>query len=262
MAANKEAAARKAAAAGGAAPAAAAAAPAAASMGELRKKHAQITDRQSVIDKQRTALLSTISARTARTASVAATAASTAPAAIGASMNNPIFDSFLEPLPFYPFPGSVENQVAASPVDDLDSLVGSFDAFSPRPSANDDKMQAEFEGAGAGGGSSSSIEQRLVQGQSAKCRASLMRRCMEPDVSAFKTTTAVQSAIDGVQELMQQGLDLMEGLGRLNDLNKRKDELLVSEVTQRKDELQQVKRARDEVESGSNRNYGGSQRTN
>jgi hypothetical protein len=73
---------------------------------------------------------------------------------------------------------------------------------------------------------------------------------MDPDASAFTTTTAVQTAIDGVQKLMQQGLDMSDGFARLNDLNKRKDE------------LQQVKRGRDEVESGSNRNYGGSQRTN
>jgi hypothetical protein len=90
-----------------------------------------------------------------------------------------------------------------------------------------------------------------------------MRRCMDPDASAFTTTTAVQTAIDGVQKLMQQGhVDMSDGLARLNDLNKRKDELLVSEVTQQKDEEQQVKRGRDEIESGSNRNYGGSQRTN
>jgi hypothetical protein len=55
---------------------------------------------------------------------------------------------------------------------------------------------------------------------------------------------------------------MSDGLARLNELNKRKDELLVSEVTQQKDEEQQVKRGCDEVESGSNRNYGGSQRTN
>jgi hypothetical protein len=111
---------------------------------------------------------------------------------------------------------------------------------------DDDKRQAEFEGAGAGGGSSSIIEQRLIEGQSAKCRASLMRRCMDPDASAFATTTAVQTAIEGVQELMRQGLDLMERLGRLNELNKRKDELLVSEVRARRERTREERKAEEE----------------
>jgi hypothetical protein len=78
---------------------------------------------------------------------------------------------------------------------------------------------------------------------------------MDPDVSVFKTTEQVQAAIEGVHELMGKGhVDVKDGLSRLKDLDHHKDEL--------KDQEQQVKRARDEISSGSNRNYGGSQRTN
>jgi hypothetical protein len=139
--------------------------------------------------------------------------------------------------------------VAAFHVDDVDSLVGSFGAFySPRPSADDEDMEMESEGAGTGGGSSSiSTKQRIAKGQSAKCRASMMRRCMDPDASAFTTTTAVQTAIDGVQKLMQQGhVDISDGLARLNDLNNREKELLVTEVRARRERTREERKAEEE----------------
>jgi hypothetical protein len=117
---------------------------------------------------------------------------------------------------------------------------------------NDEEMQEAAEGAGACGGSST---QQQVEGSNAKYRASLMRRCMEPDIDEFKTTEQVQAAIEGVHELMGKGhVDVKDGLSRLKDLDQRKDEL--------KDQEQQVKRGRDETESGNPAHKGDNQRTN
>ena len=109
---------------------------------------------------------------------------------------------------------------------------------------NDEEMQEAAEGAGACGGSSN---QQQVDGSNSKYRASLMRRCMDPDASAFTTTTAVQTAIDGVQKLMQQGhVDISDGLARLNDLNKRKEELLLTEVRARRERTREERKAEEE----------------
>jgi hypothetical protein len=75
----------------------------------------------------------------------------------------------------------------------------------------------------------------------------MMRRCMDPDASAFTTTTAVQTAIEGVQELMQQGhVAMSDGFARLNELNSREKELLVTEVRARRERTREERKAEEE----------------
>jgi hypothetical protein len=151
----------------------------------------------------------------------------------------------LEPLSLEPLANSlVDSEVSASSVGGY-SLVEDFEALqSPGSGPN-----TEASG-GADVDTDSSNTQRVVQGQADKERASMMRRCYEPGVDEFETTEQVQAAIDGVKKLKSSGaVPKSEATERL------------LELYERKDELQQVKRARDEVESGNSAPKGNNQRT-
>ena len=70
---------------------------------------------------------------------------------------------------------------------------------------------------------------------------------MDPDASAFTTTTAVQTAIDGVHELMGKGhVDVKDGLSRLKDLDQRKDELKDQEVRAHRERTREERKAEEE----------------
>ena len=105
---------------------------------------------------------------------------------------------------------------------------------------NDEEMDEGGDGAGAGGGSSTR------QGGD-----KLTAMLLGSDVELYTTVDQVQGIIRALEAAVAGGkVDAGRAFTRVMALNKRKDE------------LQQVKRARDEISSGSNRNYGGSQRTN
>ena len=105
---------------------------------------------------------------------------------------------------------------------------------------DDEEMQEADDGAGAGG--VSSTRQGVDK---------LTAMLLGSDVELYTTVDQVQSIIQALETSVDGGkVDARRAYARMMKLTKRKDE------------LQQVKRARDEISSGSNRNYGGSQRTN
>jgi hypothetical protein len=105
---------------------------------------------------------------------------------------------------------------------------------------NDEKMGEGGDGAGAGGGSSTR------QGGD-----KLTAMLLGSDVELYTTVEQVQGIIQALEAAVAGGkVDAGRAFTRMVALNKHKDE------------LQQVKRGRDETESGNPAHKGDNQRTN